>query len=148
MCVSVCVCVCVCVLLCRLKVVLSHFNMFHVAMVTKDVPQRERRRVLRQFMRGEIQVLPALLAPPPALLGHYNITVYAITHCVQVLVCSDAIARGMDLPVCSCVVNYDPPSIFRTYLHRVGRTARAGGTGHALSLLAREQVMDMHPDFL
>lgn len=44
------------------------------------------------------------------------------------------------MPACSCVVNYDPPLIYRTYVHRVGRTARAGCAGRALSLLAREQV--------
>ena len=46
----------------------------------------------------------------------------------------------MDMPACGCVVNYDPPLIYRTYVHRVGRTARAGCKGHALSLLAKEQV--------
>ena len=46
----------------------------------------------------------------------------------------------MDIPACGCVVNYDPPLIYRTYVHRVGRTARAGCKGHALSLLAKEQV--------
>lgn len=59
---------------------------------------------------------------------------------VQVLICSDALARGMDIPACSWVVNYDPPSLYHTYLHRVGRTARAGSEGHALSVLAKEQV--------
>lgn len=49
-------------------------------------------------------------------------------------------ARGMDLPACGCVVNYDPPSLYQMYLHRVGRTARAGSEGQALTLLAREQV--------
>ena len=63
---------------------------------------------------------------------------------LQVLVCSDALARGMDMPQCSCVVNYDPPQRYHIYLHRVGRTARAGCQGLALSLLAREQLSDFH----
>lgn len=54
--------------------------------------------------------------------------------------CSDTLARGMDLPACSCVVNYDPPSLYQAYLHRVGRTARAGSKGQAVTLLVKEQV--------
>lgn len=42
----------------------------------------------------------------------------------------------MDLPDCGCVINYEPPSVYRSYLHRVGRTARAGATGRAFSLLS------------
>ena len=46
------------------------------------------------------------------------------------------------MPECSCVVNYDPPSLYSTYLHRVGRTARAGAVGYAFSLLTSQQVAD------
>ena len=53
----------------------------------------------------------------------------------QVLVCSDGMARGIDLPHVSLVVNYDAPSEARTYVHRVGRTARAGREGTAVTLV-------------
>ena len=40
------------------------------------------------------------------------------------------------MPGCGIVINYDPPSLYNFYLHRVGRTARAGAVGHAFSLLS------------
>lgn len=43
-----------------------------------------------------------------------------------VLVCSDLVTRGMDLPGVAAVVNYDAPVYIKTYVHRAGRTARAG----------------------
>lgn len=42
------------------------------------------------------------------------------------LVCSDVVARGIDIPEVHAVVNYSAPSHIQTYIHRVGRTARAG----------------------
>ena len=54
--------------------------------------------------------------------------------------CSDAMARGMDVEGVEGVVNYEPPTRFKTYLHRVGRTARAGQRGVAYTLLAHEEV--------
>lgn len=49
-------------------------------------------------------------------------------HCTapQVLVCSDAMTRGMDVAGVQNVVNYDAPVYVKTYVHRAGRTARAG----------------------
>ena len=61
--------------------------------------------------------------------------------CVQVLVCSDSMSRGMDLPSVQCVVNYDVPSHFKSYLHRVGRTARAGAKGNAYTILTHDEVL-------
>ncbi len=49
-------------------------------------------------------------------------------------------ARGMDVEGVSCVVNYDPPRQYQTYLHRAGRTARAGQRGVVFTLLSREEV--------
>jgi len=49
-------------------------------------------------------------------------------------------ARGMDVEGVGGVVNYEPPHQFKTYLHRVGRTARAGERGVAYTLLAPEEV--------
>eukprot|EP01064_Diplonema_japonicum_P000247 TRINITY_DN10184_c1_g3_i1.p1 TRINITY_DN10184_c1_g3~~TRINITY_DN10184_c1_g3_i1.p1 ORF type:complete len:494 (+),score=84.25 TRINITY_DN10184_c1_g3_i1:63-1484(+) len=53
-------------------------------------------------------------------------------------VCSDAFARGMDLDKVSLVINYEIPAFIQTYIHRVGRTARANRPGKALTLLEDE----------
>ncbi|KAL7448807.1 hypothetical protein ACHAWC_000941 [Mediolabrus comicus] len=59
---------------------------------------------------------------------------------VSVLVCSDGMSRGMDLPYVGRVINYDVPAYAKTYVHRCGRTARAGRTGMAISVLKGGQV--------
>jgi ATP-dependent RNA helicase DDX51/DBP6 len=57
-----------------------------------------------------------------------------------VVVCSDVLARGMDISSVDVVVNYDVPVHVNTYLHRVGRTARAGRTGLAITLILAKQA--------
>lgn len=57
-----------------------------------------------------------------------------------VIVCSDVLSRGMDILTIDCVINYDAPTHVRTYLHRAGRTARAGRPGAAATLLLQNQV--------
>jgi len=59
---------------------------------------------------------------------------------ISVLVCSDALARGIDLDTLDGVICYDAPPYMKTYIHRVGRTARAGKTGTAVTLLEPKQV--------
>lgn len=61
-------------------------------------------------------------------------------HADDSLVCSDLIARGMDLPSVEHVVSYDIPLDMRKYIHRVGRTARAGRAGTAWSLVETQEV--------
>eukprot|EP00124_Ichthyophonus_hoferi_P001071 Ihof_evm11s49 gene=Ihof_evmTU11s49 len=58
----------------------------------------------------------------------------------QVLVCSDAMARGMDVDDVETVICYDAPAYIKTYVHRVGRTARAGRSGEAYTLLKSNEV--------
>ena len=58
----------------------------------------------------------------------------------KVLVASDAMTRGMDIPSVANIINYDVPVHTTTYLHRVGRTARAGQSGRAFTLLRHEDV--------
>ena len=59
---------------------------------------------------------------------------------IKILVSSDHMARGIDLPNIKLIVNYDPPKHAKTYVHRVGRTARANRYGHSLTLLKEGQV--------
>lgn len=58
----------------------------------------------------------------------------------QVLVASDAMTRGMDVEGVMNVINYDVPVYAKTYVHRVGRTARAGRLGSSYTLLRKEEV--------
>ncbi|GMY37974.1 DEAD-box ATP-dependent RNA helicase 1 isoform X1 [Fagus crenata] len=59
---------------------------------------------------------------------------------IQVLVSSDAMTRGMDVEGVRNVINYDMPPYVKTYIHRAGRTARAGQTGCCFSLLHMGEV--------
>jgi ATP-dependent RNA helicase RhlE len=66
-------------------------------------------------------------------------------HC-RVLVATDIVARGIDVDGISHVINYDLPNVPEDYVHRIGRTARAGKSGIAYSLLApedHEQLRDI-----
>jgi superfamily II DNA/RNA helicase len=56
---------------------------------------------------------------------------------VQLLVCSDVAARGLDIPDVSHVINYDAPHHSEDYVHRIGRTGRAGKSGVALTIVSR-----------
>jgi superfamily II DNA/RNA helicase len=56
---------------------------------------------------------------------------------VQLLVCSDVAARGLDIPDVSHVINYDAPHHSEDYVHRIGRTGRAGKSGQALTIVSR-----------
>jgi len=58
------------------------------------------------------------------------------SHDVRVLVCTDVAARGLDIPDVSHIYNYDIPMYSKDYIHRIGRTARAGKDGIAISILA------------
>jgi superfamily II DNA/RNA helicase len=61
----------------------------------------------------------------------------------MVLVATDVAARGLDLEGISHVVNYDPPNDDKGYVHRVGRTARAGRTGTGITLVTADQQGDV-----
>ena len=58
---------------------------------------------------------------------------------VTVLVATDIAARGLDIVQLPAVVNYDLPMVAQDYVHRIGRTGRAGAAGLALSLVSREE---------
>ncbi len=57
---------------------------------------------------------------------------------IEVLIATDIAARGIDIQNLSCVINYDLPRSPVDYIHRIGRTGRAGSTGVAISLIGHE----------
>ncbi|NSL88380.1 DEAD/DEAH box helicase [Chitinophaga solisilvae] len=58
---------------------------------------------------------------------------------LRVLVATDIAARGIDVDALEHVINFDLPNVSETYVHRIGRTGRAGATGYALSFCAAEE---------
>ena len=75
---------------------------------------------------------------------------------VGVLIATDVAARGLDLDDITLVVNYDPPQDDKGYVHRVGRTARAGRTGTSVTFVTPQQLgdvsrmaarLDLHAEF-
>jgi ATP-dependent RNA helicase RhlE len=58
---------------------------------------------------------------------------------IQVLVATDIAARGIDIDELALVINYDVPNIPETYVHRIGRTGRAGASGKAISFCDKEE---------
>ncbi|WP_317203606.1 DEAD/DEAH box helicase [Janthinobacterium sp.] len=59
---------------------------------------------------------------------------------VQVLVATDVAARGLDIDDLPQVVNFDLPTVAEDYIHRIGRTGRAGASGEAISLVCADEV--------
>ncbi|MDX1434070.1 MAG: DEAD/DEAH box helicase [Gammaproteobacteria bacterium] len=90
-------------------------NGLHAGLLTGDVPQRKRLALLEQFTRGELPVLVA----------------------------TDVASRGLHIPDVSHVVNYDLPQDAEDYVHRVGRTARAGASGDAVSFACERYVYSL-----
>ena len=59
---------------------------------------------------------------------------------VRVLVATDIAARGLDIPLLPHVVNFELPNISEDYVHRIGRTGRAGANGEAISLVSADET--------
>jgi ATP-dependent RNA helicase RhlE len=57
----------------------------------------------------------------------------------RILVATDVAARGLDIPNLPLVINHDLPMVAEDYIHRIGRTGRAGASGEALSLVSPEE---------
>lgn len=85
-------------------------NGFNTAMLSGDVPQNKRERLLEQFKSGERKILVA----------------------------TDVAARGLHIPSVSHVYNFDLPQDAEDYVHRIGRTARAGASGEAVSFICEK----------
>jgi ATP-dependent RNA helicase RhlB len=90
-------------------------NGIEAAAMSGDVPQSRRQRMLRDFHDGKIAALVA----------------------------TDVAARGLHIPDVSHVFNYDLPQDPEDYVHRIGRTARAGAAGDAISFGCEEYVVSL-----
>ncbi|OWM83150.1 hypothetical protein CDL15_Pgr011832 [Punica granatum] len=73
----------------------------------------------------------------PKRLGALNM--FKAGEC-NILICTDVASRGLDIPSVDTVINYDIPSNSKDYIHRVGRTARAGRSGVAISLVSQYEL--------
>ncbi|GBE57566.1 ATP-dependent RNA helicase RhlE [bacterium BMS3Abin01] len=62
---------------------------------------------------------------------------------IRILVATDIVARGIDVVNISHVINYDMPSDAEVYVHRIGRTARAGASGTAISFMSPEELSEL-----
>ncbi len=59
---------------------------------------------------------------------------------IRVLVATDIAARGLDIPLLPHVINFELPNVSEDYVHRIGRTGRAGASGEAISLVAGDEI--------
>lgn len=85
---------------------------FSVDALHGDMTQKARDKVLNKFRNGNIRLLVA----------------------------TDVAARGLDIDDVGFIINYDVPQNLDDYIHRIGRTARAGKTGYAFTLVSRDEV--------
>jgi len=92
-------------------------NGYKAAMLSGDVPQEKRQRLLNDFQEDR----------------------------VNLLIATDVAARGLHIPDVSHVFNYDLPQDVEDYVHRIGRTARFGASGEAISFICEEYAYSM-PD--
>lgn len=96
---------------------LLNANGFAAAAITGDLPQNRRMTVLSEFRDGRLPILAA----------------------------TDVASRGLHIEGVTHVINYDLPQDSEDYVHRIGRTARAGAGGRAISLACEEYVRSL-PD--
>lgn len=90
-------------------------NGYDVGLLSGDVPQHKRQGLIRRFSTGDLPVLVA----------------------------TDVAARGLHVSGVSHVFNYDLPQSGEDYVHRIGRTARAGAGGDAISLVCEKYVYSL-----
>lgn len=90
-------------------------NAVQAAVLSGDVPQKRRQQLFNAFSKGELKVLVA----------------------------TDLAARGLHIPDVTHVFNYDLPQNSEDYVHRIGRTARAGASGDAVSFACEHYVYSL-----
>ncbi|MGH8548513.1 MAG: DEAD/DEAH box helicase [Methylococcales bacterium] len=90
-------------------------NGFSPGLLSGDVPQKKRQDLLKQFQGDALQILIA----------------------------TDVAARGLHIPDVTHVFNFDLPQEVEDYVHRIGRTARLGNSGEAISLVCEEYVYSL-----
>ena len=90
-------------------------NGFKAQALSGDVPQKKRLRFMKEFHSGELAVL----------------------------ICTDVASRGLHIADVSHVFNFDLPQDAADYVHRIGRTARLGAAGDAISFGCEESVMSL-----
>jgi len=90
-------------------------NGFKSALLSGDVPQKKRLRLLTEFQQGKLAIMVA----------------------------TDVAARGLHIPDVSHVINYDLPQDAEDYVHRIGRTARAGASGDAISFACENYAFSL-----
>ena len=98
----------------RLSVVLEA-NGYPNAALSGDIPQKKREKIIKDFQSGA----------------------------VNIVVATDVAARGLHIPDITHVFNYDLPQVAEDYVHRIGRTARAGASGTAISFACEEYVYSL-----
>ncbi len=94
-----------------------HLNGFTAEYLTGDLPQRDRQKRINRFKQNDLPILVA----------------------------TDVAARGLHIDDLELVVNYDIPQYCENYVHRIGRTARAGKSGTAVTLACERMVEHLAP---
>ncbi|UNM96633.1 DEAD/DEAH box helicase [Ignatzschineria rhizosphaerae] len=90
-------------------------NGYKAAVLSGDIPQNRREKLLEEFKNGELSIMVA----------------------------TDVAARGLHIPDVTHVFNYDLPQDVEDYVHRIGRTARAGAEGTAITFACEEYVYSL-----
>jgi len=110
-----------CMIFCNMKKDIAYLEQvmrdygFHVKSLSGDIAQAERERVLGEFRENKLKLL----------------------------ICTDVAARGIDVTHVSHVIVFDHPSDHEVYVHRSGRTARAGRSGLAISLITPVEEIEI-----
>ncbi len=90
-------------------------NHLQAGLLSGDIPQKKRQRLLEAFQQGNLPILVA----------------------------TDVAARGLHIPEVSHVINYDLPQSAEDYVHRIGRTGRAGASGKAISFACEDYAFHL-----